>query len=146
MSTHFTERAVQTLVSQRRRELWQQKVWIWGTWHLHKGINEKIKRTIDNKPKTRWRILFPGSKKIFCLKNHKGFRVSNLSKSCTFQSHYYWLKNTIICIVALRLSSSTLLDWCCCWWGIGTYGSVSAGREKWPFNVLFFLKAEPLEL
>ena len=25
-----------------------------------------------------------------------------------------------------------------------TYGSVSAGREKWPFNVLFFLKVEPL--
>ena len=24
-----------------------------------------------------------------------------------------------------------------------TYGSVSAGREKWPFNVLFFLKVEP---
>ena len=24
------------------------------------------------------------------------------------------------------------------------YGSVSAGREKWPFNVLFFLKVEPL--
>ena len=23
------------------------------------------------------------------------------------------------------------------------YGSVSAGREKWPFNVLFFLKVEP---
>ena len=22
------------------------------------------------------------------------------------------------------------------------YGSVSAGREKWPFNVLFFLKVE----
>ena len=22
-----------------------------------------------------------------------------------------------------------------------TYGSVSAGREKWPFNVLFFLKS-----
>ena len=26
---------------------------------------------------------------------------------------------------------------------ICTYGSVSAGREKWPFNVLFFLKVEP---
>ena len=25
----------------------------------------------------------------------------------------------------------------------GIYGSVSAGREKWPFNVLFFLKVEP---
>ena len=25
-----------------------------------------------------------------------------------------------------------------------TYGSVSAGREKWPFNVLFFLKVELL--
>ena len=25
-----------------------------------------------------------------------------------------------------------------------TYGSVSAGREKWPFNVLFFFKVEPL--
>ena len=25
---------------------------------------------------------------------------------------------------------------------MGTYGSVSAGREKWPFNVLFFLKVE----
>ena len=24
-----------------------------------------------------------------------------------------------------------------------SYGSVSAGREKWPFNVLFFLKVEP---
>ena len=24
-----------------------------------------------------------------------------------------------------------------------TYGSVSAGREKWPFNVLFFFKVEP---
>ena len=24
-----------------------------------------------------------------------------------------------------------------------TYGSISAGREKWPFNVLFFLKVEP---
>ena len=24
-----------------------------------------------------------------------------------------------------------------------TYGSVSAGREKWPFNVIFFLKVEP---
>ena len=23
------------------------------------------------------------------------------------------------------------------------YGSVSAGREKWPFNVLFFFKVEP---
>ena len=23
------------------------------------------------------------------------------------------------------------------------YGSVSAAREKWPFNVLFFLKVEP---
>ena len=23
------------------------------------------------------------------------------------------------------------------------YGSVSAGREKWPFNVIFFLKVEP---
>ena len=23
------------------------------------------------------------------------------------------------------------------------YGSVSAGREKWPLNVLFFLKVEP---
>ena len=27
--------------------------------------------------------------------------------------------------------------------GITTYGSVSAGREKWPFNVIFFLKVEP---
>ena len=26
---------------------------------------------------------------------------------------------------------------------ICTYGSVSAGREKWPFNVIFFLKVEP---
>ena len=26
---------------------------------------------------------------------------------------------------------------------MNTYGSVSAGREKWPFNVLFFLKVEP---
>ena len=24
-----------------------------------------------------------------------------------------------------------------------SYGSVSAGGEKWPFNVLFFLKVEP---
>ena len=24
-----------------------------------------------------------------------------------------------------------------------SYGSVSAGRENWPFNVLFFLKVEP---
>ena len=24
-----------------------------------------------------------------------------------------------------------------------TYGSVCAGREKWPFNVIFFLKIEP---
>ena len=24
-----------------------------------------------------------------------------------------------------------------------SYGSVSAGREKWPFNVIFFLKVEP---
>ena len=24
-----------------------------------------------------------------------------------------------------------------------TYGSVCAGWEKWPFNVLFFLKVEP---
>ena len=24
------------------------------------------------------------------------------------------------------------------------YGSVSAGREKWPFNVLFFLKKKSL--
>ena len=23
------------------------------------------------------------------------------------------------------------------------YGSISAGREKWPFNVIFFLKVEP---
>ena len=23
------------------------------------------------------------------------------------------------------------------------YGSVSAGQEKWPFNVIFFLKVEP---
>ena len=27
--------------------------------------------------------------------------------------------------------------------GRHAYGSVSAGREKWPFNVLFFLKVEP---
>ena len=26
---------------------------------------------------------------------------------------------------------------------VQSYGSVSAGREKWPFNVLFFLKVEP---
>ena len=26
---------------------------------------------------------------------------------------------------------------------IYTYGSVSAGQEKWPFNVLFFFKVEP---
>ena len=26
---------------------------------------------------------------------------------------------------------------------VHAYGSVSAGREKWPFNVLFFLKVEP---
>ena len=26
---------------------------------------------------------------------------------------------------------------------IFTYGSVSAGREKWPFNVIYFLKVEP---
>ena len=26
----------------------------------------------------------------------------------------------------------------------GIYGSVSAGREKWPFRVTFFLKVEPL--
>ena len=53
MSTHFAERTVQTLVSHRRRELWQQKVWVWCAWHLHKGIYEKIKRNIDNKPKTQ---------------------------------------------------------------------------------------------
>ena len=28
-------------------------------------------------------------------------------------------------------------------YGLGIYGSVSAGREKWPFNVIFFLKVEP---
>ena len=26
---------------------------------------------------------------------------------------------------------------------VATYGSVSAGREKWPFRVTFFLKVEP---
>ena len=26
---------------------------------------------------------------------------------------------------------------------IVAYGSVSAGREKWPFNVIFFLEVEP---
>ena len=120
LSTLVAERTVQALVSHWCRELWQQKVWLWGAWHLHKGINQKIKRTIDTKPKTRWRILFPGSKKIFCLKNHKDLtRVYKQSKSCAFQTHSYWLKNTMICIVVLRLSSSSLLDWCCCWWGIG---------------------------
>ena len=53
MSTLVVERTVQALVSHWRRELWQQKVWLWGAWHLHKGINEKIKRTIDYQPKTR---------------------------------------------------------------------------------------------
>ena len=32
-------------------------------------------------------------------------------------------------------------------WGLEfvrrAYGSLSAGREKWPFNVIFFLKVEP---
>ena len=26
---------------------------------------------------------------------------------------------------------------------INAYGSVSAGREKWPFNVIYFFKVEP---
>ena len=53
MLTHFAETTVQTLVSHWCRELWQQKVWVWGAWHLHKGKYEKIKRNIDNKPKTQ---------------------------------------------------------------------------------------------
>ena len=53
MLTLVAERTVQALVSHWCRELWQQKVWVWGAWHLHKGINKKIKKTIDHKPKTR---------------------------------------------------------------------------------------------
>ena len=73
MSTHFAERTVQTLVSHWSRELWQQKVRVWGAGHLHKGIYEKIKRTIDNKPKTQvedfvpWieeNILLEGSQRL----------------------------------------------------------------------------------
>ena len=71
MSTHFAERTVQTLVSHRRRELWQQKVWVWGAGHLHKGIYAKIKRNIDNKPKTQVEHFVPWIEENILLEESK---------------------------------------------------------------------------
>ena len=71
MSTHFAERTVQTLVSHRRRELWQQKVRVWGAGHLYKGKYEKIKRNIDNKPKTQVEHFVPWIEENILLEESK---------------------------------------------------------------------------
>ena len=71
MSTHFAERTVQTLVSHWSRELWQQKVWVWGAGHLHKGKYEKIKRNIDNKPKTQVEDFVPWIEETILLEESK---------------------------------------------------------------------------
>ena len=71
MTTLVAERTVQALVSHWSRELWQQKVWFWGAGHLHKGIYEKIKRNIDNKPKTQVEDFVPWIEENILLEESK---------------------------------------------------------------------------
>ena len=60
-----------------------------------------------------------GNSRNFCRKQRRRSPQDNASSDCLLHIHPY----TLLCKY--------------------TYGSVSAGREKWLFNVLFFLKVEP---
>ena len=53
-------------------------------------------------------------------------------------------------VISFKVTDTTLFDKgfenklrfiCLFWEKPAAYGSVSAGREKWPFNVLFFFKS-----
>ena len=66
-----------------------------------------------------------------------------LALHCSGLRVHFWLAGSTI---ALSIVIHSILCWWLCWsvsdWQ-SIYGSVSAGREKRPFNVLFFLKVEP---
>ena len=94
-----------------------------ASWHIRMSralqrrvwrlFTHQMKQGIDKKIIKRWRSsTFRQLSLLFVL-------MAEIDPSL-----FFWL--------AKKKCSSVLSD---------TYGSVSAGREKWPFNVLFFLKS-----